>query len=94
MIKKSANPKITVYVSEWNWRNTTDWRTGLYAGGILNTFEKYGENIKMAGPALMAREYTAHDWDNAFINFDAKTWYAGPNYVVMKLCATILHQTG
>jgi alpha-N-arabinofuranosidase len=84
MIKNSANPKIKLYVSEWN-AQTTDWRTGLYAGGILNTFEKYGETLTMAGPALMAREYTAHDWDNAFINFDAHTWYPGPNYVVMKL---------
>jgi alpha-N-arabinofuranosidase len=84
MIKNSKNPKIKVYVSEWN-AQTTDWRTGLYAGGILNTFEKYGDSITMAGPALMARDFTAHDWDNAFINFDANTWYPGPNYVVMKL---------
>ena len=84
MIKGSANPNIKLYVSEWNVQ-TTDWRTGLYAGGILNTFEKYGETLTMAGPALMAREYTAHDWDNAFINFDAQTWYPGPNYVIMKL---------
>jgi alpha-N-arabinofuranosidase len=84
LIKGSKNPTARIYVSEWN-AQTTDWRTGLYAGGILNTFEKYGEYITMAGPALMARHVTAHDWDNAFINFDSKGWFAGPNYVVMKL---------
>ncbi len=84
LIKGSKNPSAKIYVSEWN-AQTTDWRTGLYAGGILNTFEKYGEYITMAGPALMARHVSAHDWDNGFINFDNKGWFAGPNYVVMKL---------
>jgi alpha-N-arabinofuranosidase len=84
LIKGSRNPRIKIYVSEWN-AQTTDWRTGVYAGGILNVFEKHGAYVTMGGPALMARHVTAHDWDNAFINFDQKEWYPGPNYVVMKL---------
>ena len=28
---------------------------------------------------------SAPKWDNAFINFDSRTWFAGANYVVMKL---------
>jgi len=70
--------------AQWN-AQTTDWRTGIYAGGILNTFEKHGKYITMAGPALMGRHISAHGWDNAFANFDNKGWFAGPNYVVMKL---------
>jgi alpha-N-arabinofuranosidase len=83
-IAESKNPKMKLYVSEWN-AQTTDWRTGIYAGGLLNVFEKHGEVLTMAGPALMARHASAHDWDNAFINFDVNSWFAGPNYVVMKL---------
>jgi alpha-L-arabinofuranosidase len=75
---------MKIYVSEWN-AQTTDWRTGLYAGGLLNVFEKHGAVLTMGGPALMARHVSAHDWDNAFINFDQRGWFAGPNYVVMKL---------
>jgi alpha-N-arabinofuranosidase len=33
----------------------------------------------------MGRHVSAHGWDNGFINFDNKGWFAGPNYVVMKL---------
>jgi alpha-N-arabinofuranosidase len=84
LIAESRNPKIKLYVSEWN-AQTTDWRTGLYAGGLLNVFEKHGAVLTMGGPALMARHISAHDWDNAFINFDQTGWFAGPNYVVMKL---------
>jgi alpha-N-arabinofuranosidase len=84
LIKGSKNPNMKLYVSEWN-AQTTDWRTGVYAGGILNVFEKHGEYLTMGGPALMARHISAHGWDNAFINFDNKSWFPGPNYIVMKL---------
>lgn len=84
LLARSKNPNIKLYVSEWN-AQTTDWRTGLYAGGLLNVFERHGAVLTMGGPALMAREVTAHDWDNAFINFDRNSWFPGPNYVVMKL---------
>ena len=40
---------------------------------------------KRAGPALFLRHVSAKSWDNAFINFDHRTWFPAPNYVVMKL---------
>ena len=38
LIAKSANPNVKLYMSEWN-AQSTDWRTGLYAGGFLNAAE-------------------------------------------------------
>jgi len=84
IIKSSDNPALKIYVSEWN-AQSTDWRTGLYCGGLLNAFERCSDILTMAGPALFLRHVTASAWDNAFINFDNRTWFAAPNYVVMKL---------
>lgn len=84
MIAQSKNPKVKIYVSEWN-AQTTDWRTGLYAGGLLNAFERCGDVLEIGGPALFLRHVSASRWDNAFINFDHRTWFPAPNYVVMKL---------
>ncbi|MCE5187370.1 MAG: DUF1080 domain-containing protein [Planctomycetaceae bacterium] len=80
----SSNPDLKIYNSEWNLQ-TTDWRTGLYAGGILNVYERHGADFKIGGPALFLRHASATGWDNAFINFDHTGWFAAPNYVVMKL---------
>jgi len=82
-IAQSANPDIKLYVSEWN-AQSTDWRTGLYCGGLLNAMERSPE-VAVAGPALFLRHTDATAWDNAFINFDQTGWFAAPNYVVMKL---------
>ncbi len=82
-IAKSKNPKLKFFVSEWN-AQSTDWRTGLYAGGILNAMERDAA-VGMATPALWLRHVTAPSWDNALINFDQRTWFPAPNYVVMKL---------
>jgi len=84
IIKSSANPNLKIYVSEWN-AQSTDWRTGLYCGGLLNAFERCSDILAMAGPALFLRHTSATSWDNAFINFDNRTWFPAPNYVVMKL---------
>jgi alpha-L-arabinofuranosidase len=84
IIDKGPNPNIKIYCSEWN-AQSTDWRTGLYAGGILNVFERCGEFFEMACPALFLRHISASGWDNAFINFDHRSWFPAPNYVVMKL---------
>jgi alpha-N-arabinofuranosidase len=84
LIAASANPDLKLYVSEWN-AQSTDWRTGLYCGGLLNGFERCGDIVGMAGPALFLRHVSATEWDNAFINFDHRTWFPAPNYVVMKL---------
>ncbi len=83
-IANSANPDMKIYNSEWN-AQSTDWRTGLFAGGILNVYERQGEAFRIGGPALFLRHTSAGDWDNAFINFDHTGWFPAPNYVVMKL---------
>ncbi|MBN1123945.1 MAG: carbohydrate binding domain-containing protein [Sedimentisphaerales bacterium] len=89
IIRKSDNPNIKIYVSEWNLTNNrwgNDWRVGLYAGGILNAFERQGDVVTMSCPALFMRKQGVTDqWDNALINFDQKTWFPAGNYVVMKL---------
>jgi alpha-N-arabinofuranosidase len=84
VIDKSPNKKIKIFDSEWN-AQSTDWRTGLYCGGILNVFERCGDVVEIAAPALFLRHNVATAWDNAFVNFDNKSWYPAPNYVVMKL---------
>ncbi len=89
IIRASENPNIRIYVSEWNLTNNrwgNDWRVGLYAGGILNAFERQGDMVTMSCPALFLRKQgVTRDWDNALINFDQKTWFPAGNYVVMKL---------
>lgn len=85
MIADSPNKNIKIFDSEWN-AQSTDWRTGLYAGGLLNVFENCGDFVEIATPALFLRHVRAGGaWDNAFINFDNKSWFPAPNYVVMKL---------
>jgi len=84
VIDAGPNPKMKVYCSEWN-AQTTDWRTGLYCGGLLNGFERCGAFFEIGGPALFLRHVSASAWDNAFINFDHYRWFPAPNYVVMKL---------
>ena len=84
LIAASKNPDLKIYVSEWN-AQSTDWRTGLYCGGLLNAFERCGDILEMGGPALFLRHLSASAWDNAFVNFDHRTWFPAPNYVVMKL---------
>jgi len=84
VLEKSGNAELRFFDSEWN-AQSTDWRTGLHAGGILNCFEKAGDVVGMASPALFLRHVSATGWDNAFINFDENGWFPAPNYVVMKL---------
>ena len=85
VIEKSANPDMKIYCSEWNMLYTNDMRSGLYAGGLLNVFERQSEYFKIGGPALFLRHASAPDWDNAFINFDHYRWFPGCNYIIMKL---------
>ena len=84
VIDNSPYKNIKIFDSEWN-AQSTDWRTGLYCGGILNMFERCGDVVGMAAPALFLRHARATAWDNAFVNFDNKSWYPAPNYVVMRL---------
>ncbi|MDO4557584.1 MAG: alpha-N-arabinofuranosidase, partial [Planctomycetia bacterium] len=44
IIAESENPELEIFVSEWNLQST-DWRTGLYAGGVLNVFESHGDKM-------------------------------------------------
>jgi len=83
-IRSSANPNIKIAITEWN-AQSTDWRTGLYAAGLLNAMERQCDAVAMASPALFIRQVTAPAWDNAFINHDHYRWFPAPNYVVMKL---------
>jgi alpha-N-arabinofuranosidase len=83
MIARSQHPGIKVFVGEWNLQST-DWRTGLYAGGFLNACER-NPVVGIATPALFLRHVSANSWDNAFVNFDQSRWFPAPNYVVMKL---------
>src|ERR1035437_311225 len=85
LIRASQNPKIKLYVSEWNVREASEWRCGLYAAGLLNVFERRSDVVEIGGPALFMRHVSAPRWDNAFINFDQTGWFPAPNYVVMKL---------
>jgi alpha-N-arabinofuranosidase len=84
MIARSPNPKVRISVTEWN-AQSTDWRTGLFAGGYLNVMERSADVVQIATPALFLRRVDAPAWDNAFINHDHLSWFPAPNYVVMKL---------
>jgi len=83
LIAASPAPKVGLAVTEWN-AQSTDWRTGLFCGGLLNVMERQSV-VRMASPALFLRRVDATDWDNAFINHDHRGWFPAPNYVVMKL---------
>jgi alpha-N-arabinofuranosidase len=84
VIAASANPNIKIYMSEWNVWSGLDWRNGLYAGGMLTMFERQGEYMHMAGPALFLRHQIANDWNNALVNFNNSNWFPASNYVIMK----------
>jgi len=83
-IRTSRNPKILIAVNEWN-AMCIDWRTGLYAAGLLNRMESQAKIVEMSSPALLLRLITATSWENAFINMDHYRWFPAPNYVVMRL---------
>jgi alpha-N-arabinofuranosidase len=85
-IENSSNPDVKIYMSEWNTLPGTNWQSGLYAGGLLNGFERQGEHFEISGPALFLRHESAGgNWNNAFINFNNESWFPAPNYIVMKL---------
>ncbi len=83
MIADCPNPNIKLYISEWNLQSI-DWKTGLFAGGFLNTCEAR-DVVAMGAAALFIRRTDAPDWNNAFINFDYKDLFVAPNYQVTEL---------
>jgi len=87
LIKASANPAIRIYCSEWGMMNAT-WRAGLYTGGILNAFERNGNMVPMACPAVWLQTAPLQGdprWPSSSILFDHRTWYPAPTYVVQKM---------
>ena len=83
IIADCPNPNVKLFISEWN-LNSTDWRTGLFAGGFLNECEQR-DIVAMGAAALFIRRTDAPDWNNAFINFDYKDLFVAPNYQVTEL---------
>ena len=83
MIADCPNPNIKLFISEWNLQSI-DWKTGLFAGGFLNTCEAR-DVVAMGAAALFIRRTDSPDWNNAFINFDYKDVFVAPNYQVTKL---------
>jgi alpha-N-arabinofuranosidase len=83
MIADCPNPHIKLFISEWNLQSI-DWRTGLFAGGFLNTCEAR-DVVAMGAAALFIRRTDSPDWNNAFINFDYKDVFVAPNYQVTQL---------
>ena len=84
LIAASANPKAKIACTEWN-EQSIALRTGLYAGLVLNGFERHGDVITMSCPALFIRRTNATAWNNAFINHDTRRVFVAPNYLVMQL---------
>jgi alpha-N-arabinofuranosidase len=82
-IAQSKNPKLKLFVSEWS-ELISDWRSGLYAGGMLNAMERSAA-VAMAAPAPWLQQVTASLSGGALINFDQSSWFPSPGYVVMKL---------
>jgi alpha-N-arabinofuranosidase len=86
-IARSKHPGHRLYVSEWG-ALSTDWRSGLWAAGALNAFERQAATVSMAAPALFMHRRGGEsdaEWDNALINFDHRRWYPGANYLALKL---------
>ena len=83
MFAEGPNPNCKLFISEWN-LNSTDWRTGLFAGGFLNMAEAR-DVVAMGAAALFLRRTDSPDWNNAFINFDYKDLFKAPNCQVTEL---------
>ncbi len=89
-LRESENPNALIYCSEYGMMTDfggtgPDWRSGLYTAALLNGFERAGDVLRIAGPALFLRRTWATMWDNALINFDHRTRFGGGNYVATKL---------
>jgi alpha-N-arabinofuranosidase len=82
-IARSKNPRLKFSVSYGNAQNT-HWRAGLYTAGFLNAIER-DVTAGMATPLPFMRHVTTPAGDKALINFDQRSWFPSPDYVVMKL---------
>jgi alpha-N-arabinofuranosidase len=82
-IAQSKNPKLKLFVSDWNSRSA-EWRAGLDTGEVLNTLERDAA-VGMATPAQLLQHIVADFPGDALIKFDQRSWFPSPDYVVMKL---------
>jgi alpha-N-arabinofuranosidase len=82
-IARSKNPKLKLFVSDWNSRSA-EWRAGLDAGEVLNTLERDAA-VDMAAPAQLLQHILADFPADALIHFDQRSWFPSPDYVVTKL---------
>jgi alpha-L-arabinofuranosidase len=58
----------------------------LYTAALLNAFERQGDYVEMACPALfLRRTWHGSTWNNALINHDQAGWFPAQNYVVQKM---------
>ena len=84
-VRNSEHPDIRLAVLEWGLCRTYDWRAGLHTAGSLILYEKLGEKLAMACPALLMRNTTDDPTWTAFIYHDHISWFPGAGYVVEKL---------
>jgi alpha-N-arabinofuranosidase len=84
-IRNSKYPDIKLAVLEWGLCRTYDWRAGLHTAGSLIMYEKLGDELSMACPALLMRNTTDDPTWTAFIYHDHVSWFPGAGYVVEKL---------
>ena len=83
LIAQCPNPNIKIYVSEWN-LHSDNWRSGLYAASLLNTFERNGDLVKIASPAILMSHSSGHE-NHTLIRFDQSQWYPSPCFIALKL---------
>lgn len=83
LIAQSPNPHIKIYVSEWN-LYSDNWRSGLYAASLLNTFERHSDLVKIASPAILMCHSSGRG-NHTLIRFDQSQWYPSPCFIALKL---------
>ena len=84
-VRNSAHPDIKIAVLEWGLCRSYDWKAGLHSAGSLMLFERLGDELEMACPALLLRNTEDDPTWTAFIYHDHVSWFPGGGYVVEKL---------
>jgi alpha-N-arabinofuranosidase len=84
-VRNSRHPDIRLAVLEWGLCRSYDWKAGLHTAGSLILYEKLGDELQMACPALLLRNTDDDPTWTAYIYHDHVTWFPGGGYVVEKL---------
>ena len=84
-VRNSAHPDIKLAVLEWGLCRSYDWKAGLHSAGSLMLYERLGDELDMACPALLLRNTEDDPTWTAFIYHDHVSWFPGGGYVVEKL---------